>query len=73
MQWDSYQHRNNVLYDRFLVEIMEDRLSLHISIRIEWRLGSIEFPDIVKETLLPKGISGVINGTVAEKKGGLFQ
>lgn len=65
--WDveksAWQHRNSILHDTPLAEIMSGTLSLDRSPWSEWQLGFIGLPDIVK-AMLPNSVEG----TVAEKK-----
>ena len=71
LQWDAWQHRNSVLHDTPLAQIMEGKLSLDRSLRAEWEVGFNDFPDIVVAAL-PKTIIQVMKSNVADKKGWLI-
>ena len=68
LQWDAWQHRNSVLHNTPLAELMEGRLSLDRSLRSEWSVGFNNFPDSVVASI-PKRITQVMKGDVADKKG----
>ena len=66
----AWLHRNSVLHDTPLADIMCGTLSLDRSLRTEWSLGFIGLPPLI-QVVLPKEIGQVIEGTVAERKGWL--
>ena len=70
--WDvdfsAWEHRNRVLHDTPLAEILSDELSLDRSLRREWELGFEGLPAIV-QGVLPEDIVTVLDSSVAEKKG----
>ena len=70
VEWDDWQHKNRVPHDTPLVEVMSETLSLDRSLRMEWRLGFLTFPSIVKY-VLPRNIITAMNGSAAEIKKGL--
>ena len=68
LQWDAWQHRNSILHNTPIAEIMEGRLSLDRSLRAEWSIGFDDFPDSVVASI-PKRITQVMKCDVADKKG----
>ena len=66
----AWLHRNSVLHDTPLADIMCGTLSLDRSLRTEFTLGFIGLPPLI-QVVLPKDIGQVIEGTVAERKGWL--
>ena len=61
-------HRCSILHDTPLAEIMGGSLALDRSLRMEWNLGFIGFPNMIK-SVLPNEIGLVMEGTIEEKKG----
>ena len=68
LQWDAWRHRNSVLHNTPLADIMEGKLSLERSLRKEWSVGFNNFPDSVIASI-PKRIKQVMKGDVSDKKG----
>jgi hypothetical protein len=68
VEFSAWEHRNSVLHDTPLAEILSGRLSLDRSLRREWELGFEELPALV-QVILPDDIATVLDSTVAEKKG----
>ena len=64
----AYKYRNSVLYDTPSAEIMIGTLSIDSSLRMEWKLGFVGFPNIVKAALT-NDIAKVMGGTVSEGSG----
>ena len=68
IQWDAWNHRNSMLHETPLANIMEGELSLDRSLRNEWARGFDNFPRIITAAI-PKNISLVMEGTLSGKKG----
>ena len=68
VEFSAWEHRNSVLHDTPMAEILSGRLSLDRSLRREWELGFEELPALV-QAILPDDIATVLDSTVAEKKG----
>jgi hypothetical protein len=68
VEFSAWEHRNSVLHDTPMAEILSGRLSLDRSLRREWALGIEELPALV-QAILPDDIATVLDSTVAEKKG----
>ena len=68
MQWDAWNHRNSMIHDTPLANIMEGELSLDRSLRNEWARGFVNFPRIIVAAIL-KEISTVMEGNLSGKKG----
>ena len=68
VEFSAWEHRNSVLHDTPMAEILSGRLSLDRSLRREWELGFEGLPALV-QAILPEDIATVLDSTVAEKKG----
>ena len=68
LEFSAWEHRNSVLHDTPLVDIMNGTLSLDRALRREWDLGFEGFPDIVKVTI-PNTFTLILDGSVADQKG----
>ena len=70
--WDfqhaAWMHRCSILHDTPLAEIMGGSLALDRALRLEWNLGFVGFPNIVKAAL-PRVIGPVLEGSIEDKKG----
>ena len=66
--FSAWEHRNSVLHDTPLADIMNGTLSLDRALRREWELGFEGLPDMVKVTI-PRTITHILNGSVADRKG----
>ena len=68
LEFSAWEHRNSVLHDTPLADIMNGTLSLDRALRREWEWGFEGLPDMVKVTI-PSTITHILNGSVADRKG----
>ena len=70
LQWNTWMHRNSVLHNTPIVELMSGTACLDQALRHEWRLGFNDMPVTIK-AMLPDHIETVLQMRVADKKGWL--
>ena len=67
IQWDAWMHRNSVLYDTPIEEIMSGSIYLERALKKEWELGFDRLPKMVRD-MIPKKVSSIMNIELKEKK-----
>ena len=70
VQWDAWMHRNEVLHDTPLAEVLSGGLYLDQALKYEWAAGFNLLPRDVTATL-PKKVEYVLKSSLSEKKGWL--
>ena len=71
LEFSAWEHRNGVLHNNPLSEIISGTLSLDRALRKEWESGFEELPGLV-QVAVPNQIGAVLEGTVADKRDGLY-
>ena len=70
--WDIvfvvWQHRNSVLHDTPLADLLGGGYALERALHREWNIGFDNLPEIVQATV-PQSISTVMAGSTADRKG----
>ena len=63
-----WQHRNSILHDTPIADLLGGSYVLDQALRLEWRLGFKRIPAIVL-SFIPTSIIRVMQGTVTDRKG----
>ena len=70
VQWDAWMHRNQVLHETPLSEVMSGSICLDRALKNEWKVGFHTLSRTIK-LCPPNNVDKVLQATLLEKKGWL--